>query len=100
MEEWFRNEKPYLHPGFKITDLVEAMDVNRTTLSSFINKTYGVNFNRYVNRLRIDELRRLQSLPGNENESAASLCRQAGFGEVKQYYRARNVELKEGRSEL
>jgi AraC-like DNA-binding protein len=66
---------------------MEEMDVNRTAVSAFINKTYGVNFNRFINQWRVDELKRLLALPGNEKESAASLYRQAGFGELKQYYR-------------
>ena len=88
IETFFRENKPYLNANFKITDLVEALDVNRTTLSNFINKTYGVHFKRYVNQWRMEELNRLLSLPDNENESANRLYRQAGFGELNHYYRA------------
>ena len=88
LESYFNEKKPYLNPDYKITDLMEEMDVNRTAASAFINRTYGVNFSRYVNQWRVNELKRLLSLPGNEKESAASLYRQAGFGELKQYYRA------------
>jgi protein-S-isoprenylcysteine O-methyltransferase Ste14 len=88
LDAYFREKKPYLNANFKITDLMEAMDVNRIAASTFINKTYGVSFNRFVNQWRVNELKRLLSLPGNEKESAAGLYRQAGFGELKQYYRA------------
>ena len=88
IETYFHEKKPYMNPDFKMTDLIEEIDVNRTAVSAFINRTYGLNFSQYVNQWRINELKRLLSMPGNENESAASLYRQAGFGELKQYYRA------------
>jgi len=90
LETYFQEKKPYLNPEYKITDLMEDMDVNRNAASAFINKTYGVNFNRFLNQWRVDELKRLLSLPGNEKKSAASLYRQAGFSELKQYYRVKN----------
>ena len=50
------NTSHFLRPGYKMTDLVEDLDVNRTVLSAFINQTYGMNFNRYLNRFRLREL--------------------------------------------
>ena len=85
-EEWFHSQKPYLNANFRIADAVEAMDVNRSFISAFVNKTYGMNFNRYVNRWRIKEFERLSSLP--ENEGSSKLFAQAGFNELRQYHRA------------
>jgi AraC-like DNA-binding protein len=100
LEAYFHEKKPYLNANYKITDLMEAMDVNRNAASTFINQTYGVNFNRFINQWRIDELKRLLALPGNEKESAASLYRQAGFGELKQYYRASQFIIRNFNYEL
>ena len=88
LETYFVKEKPYLNPGYKITDLVEALDVNRTVISEFINREYGMNFNRYLNHWRLREVERLRSLPGNEGKSESALVKQAGFGEYRQYTRA------------
>jgi len=88
LENWFREEKPYLNSDLKITDVVKAMDVNRSVISAFINKEYGVNFNRYVNRWRLEEIEQLAVSSGIEKENAAKLYAQAGFGEARQYYRA------------
>jgi hypothetical protein len=85
---WFRTQKPYLNGAFKITDAVEAMDVNRSVISAFINRNYGVNFNRFVNRWRLEEFERLRSLPSNKGKSIAQLFARAGFTEARQYYRA------------
>ena len=94
LEKWFRDKKPYLKTDFKITDIMKEMDVNRTVVSSFINKTYGMNFNRFVNRWRLKEFERLSLLFGNENESVYKLYAQAGFSELRQYYRAVAAEEK------
>jgi AraC-like DNA-binding protein len=94
LEEWFRDEKPYLKADFKITDVVEEMNVNRSIVSDFINKTYGMNFNRFVNRWRLKEYERLSLLYGNEHKSVSKLYAQAGFSELRQYYRAVAAEQK------
>lgn len=88
LEAYFRHEKPWLDPGCKIADLVEVFDVNRTALSLFINRTYGMNFNRYLNRWRLRELDRLRALPSNRGKSMRSLVEKAGFDNYRTYLRA------------
>ena len=92
---FFRKQKPYLQAHFKITDLVEAMDVNRSILSAFINQNYGINFNRFVNQWRLQELKRLQKLPSNKGKSVAKLLDKAGFTGLRHYYRAVAAEKHE-----
>ena len=87
-ERFFREHKPFLRPGYKMTDLVEDLDVNRTVLSAFINQTYGMNFNRYLNRFRLRELDRLRLRPANQGKSVSSLIGQVGFKDFRTYSRA------------
>lgn len=87
-EAYFRDEKPWLNPACKIADLVEVFDVNRTAISAFINRTYGMNFNRYLNSWRIKELDRLRALPSNQGKSMRSLVEKAGFDNYRTYLRA------------
>lgn len=91
-ESFIRNEKPYLNPDYKITDLVEDLDINRTALSSFVNRTYGMNFNRYLNRLRLKELEKLRSLPDGQGKSISSLIDKVGFKDFRNYSRAAVAE--------
>ena len=93
-EAYFRNEKPWLDPTCKIADLVEVFDVNRTALSGFINRTYGKNFNRYLNSWRMKELDRLRSLPSNHGKSIRSLIEKTGFDNYRTYLRAAAAERK------
>jgi AraC-like DNA-binding protein len=70
------------------------MDVNRTVVSSFINREYGMNFNRFVNRWRLAEIDRLAELSVNGTRYASKLFAHAGFSEPQQYYRAVAAEHK------
>lgn len=87
-EAYFREQKPWLNPACKIADLVEVFDVNRTAISAFINRTYDMNFNRYLNSWRIKELDRLRALPSNQGKSMRSLVEKAGFDSYRTYLRA------------
>lgn len=91
-ESFMRKEKPYLNPDYKITNLVDDLDVNRTTLSDFVNRTYKMNFSRYLNRMRLEELRKLCSLPANEGKSMRSLINKVGFKDYRNYSRAATAE--------
>ncbi|MEL5894125.1 AraC family transcriptional regulator [Bacteroides sp. GD17] len=91
-EHFIRDRKPYLNPDYKITNLVEDLDVNRTMLSAFINRTYGVNFNRYLNRRRLKELEQLRLQPANQGKSISSLIDKVGFKDFRNYTRAAAAE--------
>ncbi len=60
LENWMNREKPYLNPGFQLSDLGQALDMNRNALSKFINDEYGCTFYQFVNHYRIEESKRLR----------------------------------------
>ena len=91
-DAYFGKHKPFLDSGFKITTLAEMLDINRTYISNFINETYGVNFNRFVNRCRIKELDRLMKLPSNKEKNVRELVQKAGFTDMKHYRNALKAE--------
>lgn len=94
-ESWMRANKPWLDPHLKITDLLEPLEVNRTYLSGFINKTYNMNFNRYINHCRLRELERLAGLRWNKDKDRRELSAAAGFASVRNYQRALREENRE-----
>lgn len=87
-EEYMKEHKPYLNSGLKITDLIGPLRANRTVISNFINQTYGVNFNRYINHLRMNELERIKILPSNKDKNIAQLLSKTGFSSMRNYTRA------------
>jgi AraC-like DNA-binding protein len=94
-ETYIKEHKPYLDASFKITNLVEAMAINRTYLSKFVNRTYGMNFNRYVNCCRLREVDRLIHLPSNRDRALRELVCEAGFADMKHYRRTLATEKEE-----
>ena len=93
-EDYVTSRRLCLDPNVKMTDLVEPLATSRTTLSNFINKTYGMNFNRYINSLRLAELNRLLALPSNAGKTADDLFHKAGFASKRNYTRAKEAAEK------
>jgi len=90
-ENYLDKYKPYTDPSFKITDLVKPLNANRTYISEFVNTTYGMNFNRYINLCRLKELERLKKHPSTKKTDMPELLSQAGFGSYRSYIRIRKI---------
>ena len=89
LETYMQKKKPYLNPKYKITDMTRDLNTNRTTLSALINRTYGVNFSRFINRYRLLELRQIKSNSVNKNVSEEELVHKAGFNDYRGYLRVK-----------
>ena len=89
LETYMQKKKPYLNPKFKITDMTRDLNTNRTTLSALINRTYGVNFSRFINRFRLQELEQIKSNPANKKLPEEELANQAGFSDYRGYLRVK-----------
>ena len=92
LENYMSQKKPYLDPDFKLTDMAEAMGVNRTVMSNFINQTYGKNFNCYLNLWRIEEYQILMAHPSNERKNPYQVMVMAGFKDSRHFQRAIRLE--------
>lgn len=71
-----------------MTDLQEIFHTNRTCLSNFVNRTYGINFSCYINRLRMQEFESLRRRSGGTIPEE-ELASQAGFENYQRYLRVR-----------
>lgn len=52
-------DKYYLQQGVNIEDMARYLKIGRTTLSTFINNEEKVNFNMWINLLRVQEAQKL-----------------------------------------
>lgn len=85
IEAWLEQDKPYLNPDFQLTDLRHVLPLNRSYLSRFINTEYGCSFYQWVNRLRIEEAKRLMTeQPDLKIQDIADRC---GFSSRQAFYR-------------
>ena len=91
-ERYLREKKPYLDPKLRITDLAAGLNTNRSYLSAFINREYGMNFSRLINRCRLAELDRLRLSPRYSTKSNMELVLMAGFGNYRNYLRVKKEE--------
>ena len=91
-ENYLSQQKPYLNPDFKLTDMAEIMGVNRTVMSNFINQTYGMNFRRYLNLCRIKEYQTLIVHPSNKGKNPYQVMAMAGFKDSRHFQRAIQLE--------
>ena len=66
LAEW-KKQKRYLHPRLTIEELSKTIGINRTYVSNFINDSYGLNFNTWINHLRIEEAKIKMTLTHQRN---------------------------------
>jgi len=79
------NNKYYLEAGINIEDLARRLQVGRTTLSTFINREEGMNFNAWINVLRIEKAKEL--LLEKQETPLSSIAEMVGYSEQANFSR-------------
>ncbi len=78
IEKWCRrDDKPFMRTSVTLKDTAKDMEVGARLLSDFLNTVYGCNFNKWINMLRIDEVKRLMET--QPQLTMAELSQMAGF---------------------
>src|SRR5690606_36735417 len=88
-ERFMHEEKPYLNPELKITDLVAELRVNRTYLSAFINAEYHMNFSCLINFYRIKAYDELRNDATKKHLTNQELIELVGFKSYRSFLRVR-----------
>lgn len=86
LEEYFEQERPYLDPQLTLNDLARGIGVNASALSFTINNGFGVNFNDFVNRFRVEEVKR--RLAESCGETLLEIALMSGFNSKATFNRA------------
>lgn len=82
-----KNEKLYKDPELNLNYVAQLLDVHPNILSQTINSMEGKNFYDYINRQRIDEFKRIASLPENQKFTILSLAFESGFNSKTSFNR-------------
>ena len=90
LEQWMKEEKPYLNPDFRLIDLRTVLPLNRTYLSQLIHTEYDCTFYQYVNTYRIEEAKRL--LRGNPEMRIEDVASGSGFSSREVFTRVFSKE--------
>ena len=91
LDEWVQN-KGYLNSRLTIIQLSKIIGMNRTYLPNHINKTYGLNFNLWLNHLRIEEAKKI--ILQSPARSLAGIAEQVGFTDLAHF--SKQFKLHEG----
>lgn len=78
-------KKYYREPGITIEDIASKLNIGRTTLSNLINREEGINFNAWINRLRIEDAK--QMLIEKPDYSIAIISEMVGYTEQANFSR-------------
>lgn len=83
-EEWWRD------PELTLASLARKLGTNTSDLSRAINEGLGMNFNELINRLRVEEVKRVLALHGEQNlldvAFAAGFSSKASFNRCFKLY--------------
>lgn len=84
------SDRPWLDPDLTLNTLAAQLSTNRTSLSAAIRSQGFSSFNEFVNRYRVDEFKRLTTLPGFDARHAdlTGLWTAAGFRSKSTFYRS------------
>ncbi len=78
-------QKLFLLPNINIEELAKMLQIGRTTLSNFINTEEKMNFNNWINTLRIEEAKNIFSK--NIGLSIAEVSEKVGYTEQSNFSR-------------
>ena len=68
INNYLKDEKPYLNPKYSIYDMCSKFNINRTYISNIINKDYGNNFKTLINSFRINDAKKIIKEYKSRNE--------------------------------
>lgn len=72
-------KKPYLDAELTLSGLAKDLSMSRSQLSQLINDGIGENFYDFVNKYRVEEVKRLMTDPQISNYSLLGIALEAGF---------------------
>jgi AraC-like DNA-binding protein len=79
LERLFREQKPYLQPGYSLRAMARALARPLYQVSAFINHEYGMNFNNLINRQRIEHALQLMDNGEADQLNFSGLASECGF---------------------
>lgn len=80
-------EKLYKDPDLNLNYVAKLLDVHPNILSKTINSMENKNFYDYINRQRVEEFKRIASLPENQKYTILSLAFESGFNSKTSFNR-------------
>lgn len=77
LDKFVKENKPYFNPELSLNQLAESINVPPRILSQIINEYFNQNFQDYINKLRIEESKRI--LLDSKNKTVLEILYEVGF---------------------
>ncbi|MBA4056018.1 MAG: hypothetical protein C0490_14985 [Marivirga sp.] len=77
--QFMQDKKPFLDPELSLSSLSKQIGLNRNQLSQLINSGIGENFYDFINKYRVEEVKRLMADPQKQNYNLLGIALEAGF---------------------
>lgn len=84
LDHYMREDKAYLNPNLKLSDVASAMASNRTYISNYINHNLGTTFYDYVNSFRVEHACKLLT---TTDKTVAVIAEESGFNSSQSFIR-------------
>ena len=78
------SQQLYLRPGITLQQIAREVGLSRTVLSNTLNQEEGMNFNSFINRLRIQEAQRL--MRSRPELTLQQIAEQVGYAEQSHFH--------------
>ena len=77
LKELMEQQKLYLDPDLRLSDLAEELEVTSHQLSRILNENFSQNFNAFLNQYRIEEAK--EQLIADPDKTIISVAFDVGF---------------------
>ena len=88
LEKIMQEEKSYQDPELSLTQLAKALQTNPSLVSMVINKGFSMNFNDWVNKYRLEEVKSLFEKGEHKKQTLLSIAFECGFNSKATFNRA------------
>ena len=88
VKEAIETKKMFQDPELTLTDLATELGTNASLLSKIINRSFGMNFNDFINLYRVESVKEKLADPANTHLTIMSLAYDAGFNSKATFNRA------------
>lgn len=83
---WIEQDKVFLNPDLNLTLVANKFNISNGYLSQLLNKHSDLNFNDYVNSLRVDEAKEMLEDSSFDNYTITAIGLEAGFNSKSSFY--------------
>ena len=87
LSQLMREKKPYTNPELTLDELAQTLNVHRNNLSQVINTYEQKSFYDYINLKRVEEFKRIVSLPESQKFTLLGLANNSGFNSKTSFNR-------------